>query len=86
MKLENITIEEAVEIAGGNKKLYEEKFDKFRQWLKQQVHLPQGYLRTLGHGFRNLCEVGPTFSKFEKNEQSSDCPPKSPRVPLIRVV
>ncbi|XP_025155151.1 retinol-binding protein pinta isoform X2 [Harpegnathos saltator] len=41
MKLENITIEEAVEIAGGNKKLYEEKFDKFRQWLKQQVHLPQ---------------------------------------------
>ncbi|XP_025155153.1 retinol-binding protein pinta-like [Harpegnathos saltator] len=41
MKLENITIEEAVEIAGGNKKLYEEKFDKFRQWLKQQAHLPQ---------------------------------------------
>ncbi|EFN86761.1 hypothetical protein EAI_11941 [Harpegnathos saltator] len=41
MKLENITIEEAVEIARGNKKFYEEKFDKFRQWLKQQAHLPQ---------------------------------------------
>lgn len=42
IKLETITIKEATEIAGGNEQILQEMFDKFRQWLQQQLHLPQG--------------------------------------------
>ncbi|XP_032684447.1 alpha-tocopherol transfer protein-like isoform X2 [Odontomachus brunneus] len=39
--LEMITIKEAAEEAGGNQQIFEEMFNKFRQWLQQQLHLPQ---------------------------------------------
>ncbi|XP_014485293.1 PREDICTED: alpha-tocopherol transfer protein-like [Dinoponera quadriceps] len=41
IKLETITIKEAIEVAGGDEQLYQEMLDKFRQWLQQQSHLPQ---------------------------------------------
>ncbi|XP_014483666.1 PREDICTED: alpha-tocopherol transfer protein-like [Dinoponera quadriceps] len=41
IKLEIITIKEAIEEAGGNEQLFQEMADKFRQWLQQQLHLPQ---------------------------------------------
>lgn len=42
IKLQMITIKEAAEVAGGNEQILQEMFDKFRQWLQQQLHLPQG--------------------------------------------
>lgn len=42
LKLEMPTLGEILEEAGGNEELLEELLDKFRLWLKQQLHLPQG--------------------------------------------
>ncbi|XP_014480588.1 PREDICTED: alpha-tocopherol transfer protein-like [Dinoponera quadriceps] len=42
IKLETITIKEAAEIVGGDEQLFQEMLDKIRQWLQQQLHLPQG--------------------------------------------
>ncbi|XP_050445990.1 alpha-tocopherol transfer protein-like isoform X4 [Cataglyphis hispanica] len=41
LKLEMPTLGEILEEAGGNEELLEELLDKFRLWLKQQLHLPQ---------------------------------------------
>ncbi|XP_032669287.1 retinol-binding protein pinta-like [Odontomachus brunneus] len=41
IKLEDITFKEATEVAEGNEQLFEEMIDKLRQWLQQQIHLPQ---------------------------------------------
>ncbi|KAL6440290.1 hypothetical protein ACFW04_003100 [Cataglyphis niger] len=41
LKLEMPTLREILEEAGGNEELLEELLDKFRLWLKQQLHLPQ---------------------------------------------
>lgn len=43
MKLENDTIKHVAESAGGNEELFYEMLDKFRLWLQQQMHLPQGF-------------------------------------------
>jgi len=42
MKLEMPTLREVLEDCGGNEGLLEELLCKFRLWLKQQNHLPQG--------------------------------------------
>ncbi|XP_029670269.1 retinol-binding protein pinta-like [Formica exsecta] len=41
LKLEMPAMKEILEEAGGNEELLEELLDKFRLWLKQQLHLPQ---------------------------------------------
>lgn len=42
IKLETITIKESAEMADGNEQILQEMSDKFRLWLRQQLHLPQG--------------------------------------------
>lgn len=42
IELETVTIKEAAEMSEGNEKLLKEMIDKLRQWLQQQLHLPQG--------------------------------------------
>lgn len=42
MKLEMPTLQEVLEDSNGNEELLEELSCKFRLWLKQQIHLPQG--------------------------------------------
>lgn len=42
LKLEMPAMKEILEETGGNEELLEELLDKFRLWLKQQLHLPQG--------------------------------------------
>lgn len=42
LELEIPTFKEILEEARGNEQLLEELLDKFRLWLKQQLHLPQG--------------------------------------------
>ncbi|XP_029171652.1 retinol-binding protein pinta-like [Nylanderia fulva] len=41
LKLEMPLLKEVLEEVGGNEQLLEELLDKFRLWLKQQLHLPQ---------------------------------------------
>lgn len=42
IKLENMTIKETTEMVGGTEQLLQEMLEKFRGWLQQQNHLPQG--------------------------------------------
>lgn len=41
-ELETISIKEAAEMAGGNEQILQEMMIKIRQWIQQQLHLPQG--------------------------------------------